>query len=227
LGSLAFINDIKDALINHFYYDDEIDLIYRSAFSNEEWTATLKDELDQGRPVIYRGTGTNGGHGWVCDGYDPDELFHMNWGWGGSFNGYFELSDLHPGGYAFNEGQMALINMTPLVTGVPEMAEYSLQLFPNPATDRINIRYRMPDAGYRMPDAGYRMPVADHSPPQMLQRAGRSQITRIELYSIDGRMILEEGLAGNELDISNIPSGLYVIRIQEEGQVHTGRFIKK
>jgi hypothetical protein len=68
-----------------------------------------------------------------------------------------------------------------------------------------------------MPDAGYRIQVTDHG----------SQITRIELYSTDGRMILEQGIEGNELDISDLPAGLYLIRIFDRNDVYTGRFIKK
>jgi hypothetical protein len=32
----------------------------------------------------------------VCDGYDTDGTFHMNWGWGGFFDGFFELHALNP-----------------------------------------------------------------------------------------------------------------------------------
>ncbi|MBR7022783.1 MAG: C10 family peptidase [Bacteroidales bacterium] len=58
----------------------------------------VKDELDAGRPLQYRGsTGSGGGHSFVCDGYDSNNKFHFNWGWAGSYDGYFYLSNLNTG----------------------------------------------------------------------------------------------------------------------------------
>ena len=48
------------------------------------------------RPVLYAGTSSGGAHAFVCDGYDGNGLFHINWGWGGMCNGYFKLSVLNP-----------------------------------------------------------------------------------------------------------------------------------
>ena len=76
----------------------------------------LKNQLDMKRPVVYVGYGESGGHAWNCDGYQGDvgsEMFHMNWGWGGSANGYFTLDNLNPSGMNFNYGQSMVINIFP------------------------------------------------------------------------------------------------------------------
>ena len=52
--------------------------------------------LFRSRPVLYAGTSSGGAHAFVCDGYDGNGLFHINWGWGGMCNGYFKLSVLNP-----------------------------------------------------------------------------------------------------------------------------------
>ena len=178
-------------MIDHFRYQDDIKLIFRSQYTDEEWIAAISNELDQNRPVIYRGTGANGGHGWICDGYNNEDLFHMNWGWGGTFDGYFEISDLHPAGYYFNDGQMAMINMIPLPTGTTELTEQSFEIFPNPASESVNIRSWILDPGSWI----------------------------IEIYSLEGRKIWEKEVKDDEMgvDVSELPVGMYFVRVQAGG----------
>ena len=59
----------------------------------------MKNDLDQQHPVIYAGTDQSGdgGHCFVCDGYDNTNNFHFNWGWSGWYDGYFALTSLTPG----------------------------------------------------------------------------------------------------------------------------------
>jgi hypothetical protein len=111
-GSGAFTGDARNSLVNYFDYDAEAAFIYKSSYSDPVWESMLRDELDMGRPVIYRGQGT-GGHAWVCDGYAADNYFHMNWGWGGYANGYFYLSALNPAGNNFNSNQAAIMGIVP------------------------------------------------------------------------------------------------------------------
>lgn len=62
-------------------------------YTTEEWIDLLKLELNAKRPMAYQG----GGHSWICDGYDADNNFHMNWGWEGLYDGYFNIEKLNPG----------------------------------------------------------------------------------------------------------------------------------
>lgn len=64
-------------------------------YSDAQWLTFIETDLDAGRPVQYAGTDSvNGGHTWVCDGYDASDNLHMNWGWGGFCNGYYSINDL-------------------------------------------------------------------------------------------------------------------------------------
>jgi hypothetical protein len=74
------------------------------------WTAMIKNELNNLRPVYYSGQGT-GGHAFICDGYDDQNLFHFNWGWGGLYDGFFTLSNLNPGNDNFSTNQIAIIGI--------------------------------------------------------------------------------------------------------------------
>ena len=85
------------ALKRYFGFDTTTRLIYRMNYSIAEWTDIIYNELKSGRPVLYTGHSSGGGHEFVIDGYDGAELFHVNWGWGGDCDGHFALTVLNPG----------------------------------------------------------------------------------------------------------------------------------
>ncbi|MDD3431380.1 MAG: thiol protease/hemagglutinin PrtT [Bacteroidales bacterium] len=96
-GSWAYLSDAGAALTKYFRYDTDLQMYTRDFFDYESWSGLIRSELDAGRPVLYRGGGVDGsGHAFVCDGYDSDDFYHINWGWGGYGNGYFSLSTLDP-----------------------------------------------------------------------------------------------------------------------------------
>ncbi len=111
-GSGASTSMSRNSLVNYFNYSPEAQYLNKSNYSNSVWEGMLRENLDFGRPIIYRGQGT-GGHAWVCDGYSADNYFHMNWGWGGYANGYFYLSNLNPAGYTFTDNQAAIMGIVP------------------------------------------------------------------------------------------------------------------
>jgi len=93
-GSSAYLQDVGNALINNFGYSSNAQLYERNYFNSPQWDSLIKTELKAGRPIIYTGSTESISHAFLCDGYDTNDLFHINWGWGGYYNGYFELSAL-------------------------------------------------------------------------------------------------------------------------------------
>ena len=87
---------VARALKKYFDYDNTTTNMERTNYTGEQWSEIIYNELKEGRPVIYSGSSSGGGHEFVIDGYDEDELFHFNWGWGGSRNGYFLLAVANP-----------------------------------------------------------------------------------------------------------------------------------
>jgi len=119
-GSGAYTNDIGTALLNYFNYDPSIRYEQRGYYSDPDWEALLKTELDAGRPIFYAGSNPTSGHAFVCDGYDDNGMFHFNWGWSGIYNGYFVTSSLNPGtggagagAGTYNQNQEILMNIIP------------------------------------------------------------------------------------------------------------------
>jgi hypothetical protein len=93
-GSASTIAKASEALVSHFGYDSEIQRYERPNYTSQEWNNLIKNELNNSRPVYFSANSDAGGHAFVVDGYDSNDLFHINWGWGGMSNGYFELSSL-------------------------------------------------------------------------------------------------------------------------------------
>ena len=111
-GSGADSGDVPNALIRYFNYSRRMHIEKRSDFNDEEWISMLKACLDLQQPVYYGGKGSQGGHAFVCDGYDDNDLLHFNWGWGRA-NGYFALGHLNPIGFHFNDDNSAIFGIVP------------------------------------------------------------------------------------------------------------------
>lgn len=108
---------IPYALTEFFDYDRDILYRKRADYTGEQWADLIYAELSESRPVILSGLAYQGGHDFVCDGYE-DNYFHINWGWGGLCDGFFLLSSLNPeqqgiGGYTggYNTNQSAVLNI--------------------------------------------------------------------------------------------------------------------
>lgn len=95
LESAAAVSATK--LAKYFGYDADLMMdLSRSSFTLDKWMQIIDTELAAGRPVLYGGQASDGGHQFICDGKDGEGLYHINWGWSGSQNGYFDLSLLNP-----------------------------------------------------------------------------------------------------------------------------------
>lgn len=105
-------------LAKYFGYDADLMMdLSRSSFTLDKWMQIIDTELAAGRPVLYGGQASDGGHQFICDGIDGEGLYHINWGWSGSQNGYFDLSLLNPekggtGSGSSTEGYNRLCSMT-------------------------------------------------------------------------------------------------------------------
>ena len=93
----AYSKDVVDAL-KYFGYSSTARSVERDFYSYKEWINMMYNELSQGRPIYYSGSKPSYvGHAFVCDGYQPEDYFHINWGWADKNDGYFRLTVLKPG----------------------------------------------------------------------------------------------------------------------------------
>lgn len=115
-GSGAYSEQVPDAVKQYFGYSNSCSFKRKHNYQESDWKQLLKQELDMSHPLYYSGYSQDGGHAFVCDGYDSDDLFHFNFGWGGSSNGYYALSAtggaVNPVG-GFDGYQGTIINFYP------------------------------------------------------------------------------------------------------------------
>ncbi|HPZ25015.1 MAG TPA: T9SS type A sorting domain-containing protein [Kaistella sp.] len=86
------------------------------------------------------------------------------------------------------------LNIGVLATG--ENALANLQVYPNPATDVLNITKVSGNATYT-------------------------------IYNIAGQMVSKGKIADNKVPVSKLQSGVYMISIEDKGNVEKVKFIKK
>lgn len=98
-SSGAISNSIGHALSTYFGYDKGVMKVSRDYYGYN-WDNLLYNELQAGRPILYTGTSIIGStslsHAFIFDGADAQGRFHVNWGWDGTYNGYYHSTSLHP-----------------------------------------------------------------------------------------------------------------------------------
>lgn len=92
----AALSEADRALKEDFGYDASTRYVKRDAYDSRAWFELMYSELEAGRPVLYGGRSSDGGHAFILDGFDGNGYFHVNWGWGGLSDGYFRLSVMKP-----------------------------------------------------------------------------------------------------------------------------------
>lgn len=113
----------ETSLKTYFKYSPLLYSIYKSDHSDTEWDNMIAAEILAARPVLYSGHDPSGGHAFVLDGIDSLGMFHVNWGWGGAYDGYYTTDSLSPGAggvggnatYTFNLSNAAVIGIRPSV----------------------------------------------------------------------------------------------------------------
>lgn len=140
----ALTNDVDEALVKYFRYDDDIQVMLRQN-DTTEWEAVIRHELDEGRPVYYSGKGKDGGHAFVCDGYDNNGMYHFNFGWGGKYDGYYRFNHIGNDNIDYSDKQQIFYNIKPNseIVDIPCISSFA-------TSDKDDIIYDM--SGRRIGD---------------------------------------------------------------------------
>lgn len=127
-GSGAYSSDVPYALKTYFKYSSTVQYVQRSGYTVTNWENMLIEQLNANKPIYYSGQSPDGGHAWVCDGYQKigtAQMFHFNFGWSGLDNGYYTSSN--PNGFTTSQGIVR--NIVP-ATGYPYgCTSKTLQMF--------------------------------------------------------------------------------------------------
>ncbi len=115
-ASGAYSESVPTAFSTYFRYDPEMDMRYLYNSSQSQWEEDLRANLDGGMPLYYGSSGDAGGHAYILDGYDDNNMFHLNWGWQGFDNGYYAIDGFYLTFYSFPYYHTAIFNLRPDAT---------------------------------------------------------------------------------------------------------------
>ena len=197
-ASVANSNRIVSALSTYFRFPATIQYIERGSLSTAAWLNYLKGELDEGAPFMYGGSGNYGGHVWTCDGYQDDDYFHFNWGWGGQQNGYYALTNCSSYGFNSNHAIIIGIRGPELPQAIEENIADNVRAFPNPTNGIVRILTE-----------------------------GESVI-EVQVFDLFGKMLSHQSVSENEfsVDLSGYTSGTYLLRLISNEGVKTVKIVR-
>ena len=116
---------ILEAFIQHFNYNDTAHYVPRSRYDEPTWMEMIYGMLSSGNPILYSAKDINlelgiiAGHNFILDGYDENGLVHVNWGWYGLENGYFDVALLNVLQYTYDDWQAMYVGLYPNREAIP------------------------------------------------------------------------------------------------------------
>ena len=172
-ASGAYQRDIPSALSSYFGYGVSHNL-QREDYPYDEWVAMMRQALDEGLPILYSGKdGGSMGHSFICDGYDDNGLFHINWSWGGELDGYFSIDNLQTYNQSWNFYQEMIADVRPLpIYNATPKAPTNLSVQP-------------------LSDDSYTCTVHWNNPTKTLNNSNLTHIDQI-VVKCDGRVVYTE-----------------------------------
>ena len=114
-ASGAYSYHVPIAMLYCFRYECDLYTTYLDNLDGGivEWENLLRESFDRGEPLYYAAFGPDGGHAFVCSGYDENNLFHFNWGWQGFDNGYYAIDNFYLTYHDFPYGHEVIFNLRP------------------------------------------------------------------------------------------------------------------
>lgn len=143
------------ALKQYFFYSKRLTFFKRENFSTDRWKSMLDSSLNAGNPIVYSGYPEVGstGHAFNIDGVFKSSYYHLNWGWGGTDDGYYTIDNLKPGGSDFTKGHTAIIGIQPFYYPTGMALSDTLVLIGHPAGEgvaRFSVVDEAPDNSYEI-----------------------------------------------------------------------------
>lgn len=160
----------------------------------------LTSNLKAGYPAhlaVENNAGTSG-HNVVVDGYrESDGKFHINFGWGGYHDNWYNLPDPNGFSYGWTKIEGLILNIIPSNTAVHEFPhQQPLSVYPNPVSDVLYIK---------------------NLPCEVVDYA---------IFNTLGQMVTA-GSTDGTISVSDLQMGVYVLQIQGDKFRKTAKFVVK
>ena len=219
-SSGAYTEKVPAALNTYFGYDPNYQRIRKDMYPADSLNRIIAAELQANRPVLVSGSNDEGGHAFVCDGCDNKGYFHINWGWGGSNDGYYLLTALNPGKSqgiggttkGYNKGTSFFIGLQPAKSGtpkaIPQMATTSFSVssetFTRSTAFSASIA-KLQNYGLNNFSGSYGVALYDEDETQLI-----AVLKQVDNYSLNaGYYRTSEATLSNIKIPNTVPAGTY------------------
>lgn len=221
--------DVVVGTFNAFGYKDAYYISASSYDTYEEWADRVYEELAAAEVVAFGGQSLLGGHMFVLDGYEGEDYFHVNWGWGGVSDGYFKLSIMDPTGLemellGYNTSQHFIGGLGPngkgknvitprfeCITMTIGKEGQTYEADPNNQDDTYLIDFRISYGNFAFPEivanSGIGIKYYDASEPE--SENWSLGVLKRAVFPL--KMLNIEILAG-QIGLGNIDDGIYIIK---------------
>ena len=191
-----------------FYVSQAYDAYQRFGFTDcvlyreptDEMYATLISNLQNGYPAhlaVENQAGTSG-HNVVVDGYrESDGKFHVNFGWGGAMDNWFDIPDPNGFYYGWTKIEGIILNIIPTSDALNEMSsQQSIEVYPTPVSDVLYMK-------------NLSVETVEYS-----------------IFNVLGQTMIS-GSSNGSISIEGLEKGLYVLQIKGEKILETAKFVVK
>ena len=195
-GSGTFYVDQAYAAYQRFGFEDCV--LFRDP--TDEMFEMLNANLKAGYPahLAVENEAGNSGHNVVVDGYrESDGKYHINFGWGGSMDDWYDLPDPYGFYYGWTKIEGIILNIIPKDDAIHELTSHKqLEVYPNPATDVIYIN---------------NLPCEE---------------VNYTIFNVLGQK-MTTGYSTGTISVAELEQGLYVLQVKGENVFETTKFIVK
>jgi hypothetical protein len=117
-GTGAYPSIVPDVLGTYFGYTSAA-YVSKASYTSVAWYNMIAADIDVNLPVFYAMWTASGGsgHAVVCDGYRNGNEMHLNLGWSGSYNAWYNVDSVSAGGYTWTQ-HGAVFDIVPPVNGI-------------------------------------------------------------------------------------------------------------
>lgn len=190
-----------------FYVDQAYEAYKRFGFEDcllfreptEEMFEILISNLQDGYPAHMAVENPEGtvGHNVVVDGYrESDGKFHVNFGYGGSLDNWYDIPDPNFY-YGMTKLEGIIVNIIPTdPSAVNEtLCQQSLEVYPNPCSDVLYLK---------------------NIPSEMVDYS---------IFNVLGQQVAT-GCSDGTINVAELEKGLYFLQIKDENVLKTAKFIR-
>jgi len=208
-GSGAYGQEACLGIKKFFGYNKNARLYTRDYYTAELWMEMIFKELNLKRPIYYDGLSEGGGgHAFIIDGYDKDGFVHVNWGWGGNSNGFFDIALLNPPGSSYSKAQGMILGMCKPDVDIPYESQVVATelgfIFSGTNTKRVTISGVIHNAGAEK-FVGTIACVLENSENTIVLKKQED----LTLQAITGGMWFNTKFSLLSNNLSSIPDGTY------------------